>query len=330
MGEYKKPWLTLDEQADLLIGERGLIADRDQLISHLASVGYYRLSGYWYIFKRSAQTGGSGDERFLEGTTFDEIWKLYTFDRQFRLVVLDAIERVEIYFRTQLAYRLAGETGAFGFEDRDNLPRLGRDEYDEFIGRCTEELERSREPFAIHFRETYGDRHTLPPYWILVNLMDFGTMLRLYNGAPVGIRNDLAGGLGGELPRIEVVAGCYQHHAQHMRAPRPPVEQGHRDQAGHTRQGEAPRVARAVRGAFRQHVRHPDDPELPARAHRPGHVLACPALRPPEQARRRRAWTHGFRRGLGGVPALEALPARVGRREGRGRLRVMPRGLPHG
>lgn len=23
MGEYKKPWLTLEEQADLLIGERG-------------------------------------------------------------------------------------------------------------------------------------------------------------------------------------------------------------------------------------------------------------------------------------------------------------------
>lgn len=31
MGEYKKPWLTFEEQADLLIVERGLVADRDDL-----------------------------------------------------------------------------------------------------------------------------------------------------------------------------------------------------------------------------------------------------------------------------------------------------------
>lgn len=116
MGEYKKPWLTFEEQADLLIVERGLVADRDDLIAHLANVGYYRLSGYWYIFKRKpeADKEGEKDERFVEGTTFDQIWKLYTFDRQFRLIVLDAIERVEVYFRTQLAYELAGKTGAFG------------------------------------------------------------------------------------------------------------------------------------------------------------------------------------------------------------------------
>lgn len=180
------------------------------------------MSGYWYIFKRGSEAdGGDGDERFVQGTTFDEVWKLYTFDRQFRLVVLDAIERVEIYFRTQLAYRLAGETGAFGFEDRGNLPRLGQDEYDGFIGRCAEELGRSREPFAIHYRETYGDGHELPPYWILVNLMDFGTMLRLYNGAPVGIRNDLAGSLGVSsrvlkswLVAINTVRNICAHHGR--------------------------------------------------------------------------------------------------------------------
>lgn len=198
MGEYTKPWLSFEQQADLLISERGLEADRDDLVRHLADIGYYRLSGYWYIFKRKPKDDENGkkDERFIEGTTFEQIWNLYTFDRQFRLVVLDAIERVEIYFRTQLAYELARKTGAFGFRDKDNLPRLEQDAYHEFIERCTEELERSREPFAIHFKEAYGDEHDLPPYWILVNLMDFGTMLRLYNGASSDIRGKLANDLG--------------------------------------------------------------------------------------------------------------------------------------
>lgn len=39
--EYSKPWLTFERQADLLINERGLIADRDCLIAHLADIGYY-------------------------------------------------------------------------------------------------------------------------------------------------------------------------------------------------------------------------------------------------------------------------------------------------
>ena len=50
--EYAKPFLAFDEQADLLMQERGMIADRDELISRLQSVGYYRLSGYWHRFKK--------------------------------------------------------------------------------------------------------------------------------------------------------------------------------------------------------------------------------------------------------------------------------------
>ena len=195
--EYAKPRLTFGEQADLLINERGLIADRDELIACLAQVGYYRLSGYWYIFKCKPETSevGNKNERFIEGTTFEQIWNLYAFDRQFRLIVFDAIERVEIFFRTRLAYELAGETGTFGFLDRQNLPRLEWRDYLDFMRRCTEELDRSREPFALHFKDTYGDKHDLPPYWVLVNLMDFGTMLRLYNGASVPIRNRIANDL---------------------------------------------------------------------------------------------------------------------------------------
>ena len=198
MGVYAKPWLTFEKQADLLINERGLVADRDDLISHLMDVGYYRLSGYWYIFKRKpiADEQTEKDERFIEGTTFDEIWKLYTFDRQFRLTVLDAIERVEVYFRTRLAYELAKNTGPFGFLENKNLPRFKPEEYIEFINRCKDEYERSREPFVVHFKDAYGDEHELPPYWILVNLMDFGTMLRLYNGASPDIRNKIARDLG--------------------------------------------------------------------------------------------------------------------------------------
>ncbi len=112
--EYTKPFLTFEEQADLLMEERGMIADRDDLIRHLQDVGYYRLSGYWHIHKKR------DSDEFWEGTTFKRVWDMYVFDRQFRLVVLDAVERVEVYMRTQLAYLLAEQTGPFGFLDPAN------------------------------------------------------------------------------------------------------------------------------------------------------------------------------------------------------------------
>lgn len=85
---YAKPWLSFEQQADLLINERGLVADRVNLIKHLAGIGYYRLSGYWYIFKRQPKGNkdNAQDERFTEGTPFDQIWRLYIFDRKFRLL----------------------------------------------------------------------------------------------------------------------------------------------------------------------------------------------------------------------------------------------------
>lgn len=82
---YEKPWLSYEEQADRLI-ERGLLCDREELITRLVNVGYYRLSGYLYIFKSSSATGdeevASDGERFVPGTSLQKVWDLYTFDRQ--------------------------------------------------------------------------------------------------------------------------------------------------------------------------------------------------------------------------------------------------------
>lgn len=61
--EYKKPYLTFEQQADQLT-KRGLGGNRDTLLFALESIGYYRLSGYWHIFHT--------DNTFHEGTTIEK------------------------------------------------------------------------------------------------------------------------------------------------------------------------------------------------------------------------------------------------------------------
>ena len=101
--EFVKPPLSYADQAALLI-ERGLVvSDPNVLMRQLEAVGYYRLCAYWHPFKQA-------DSSFVPGTSFDAVWNRYVFDRQLRLAVMDAIERVEIAIRTALVNRARDAT----------------------------------------------------------------------------------------------------------------------------------------------------------------------------------------------------------------------------
>lgn len=211
--EYEKPYMTLGELADRLMA-RGLSADRDDLVEHLRDVGYFRLSGYGNIFKLP-------DGTFRDGASFSEVWRLYAFDRQLRLCALDAVERVEVWLRARLAHLLARDHGPFGYLEPEGLPRLGEGRREAFMRRCRAEYARSSEPFAVHFREKYGDSHDMPPIWTLANMMDFGSALTLYRGASAEIRNEVASEAGvaarvleSWLVAINTLRNCCAHHAR--------------------------------------------------------------------------------------------------------------------
>ena len=93
---YDKPPMTLDALADRL-ATRGLaIPDHDRAVRYLRHIGYYRLSPYTIPFRREGRDG------LREGTTFDDVLDLYVFDRTLRLLVMDALERVEVAVRAAL------------------------------------------------------------------------------------------------------------------------------------------------------------------------------------------------------------------------------------
>ena len=108
--KYEKPALTFAEQANRLLS-RGLVADHNELVNILKAVSYYRLSAYWHTFRIE----GDPDDRLRPGTTLTMVWNRYVFDRQLRLLVMDAIERVEVAIRTQIINRHVLNYGPFGY-----------------------------------------------------------------------------------------------------------------------------------------------------------------------------------------------------------------------
>ncbi len=110
---YDKPALTFDEQLALL-QQRGLhVPDTARARHWLQRVSYYRLSAYFLPFKHG--------ELFRAGTDFDDVAGLYVFDRKLRLLVLDAIERIEVAMRTAVTYEVGHRFGAFGHTDPANF-----------------------------------------------------------------------------------------------------------------------------------------------------------------------------------------------------------------
>jgi abortive infection bacteriophage resistance protein len=212
--KYIKPHLTFEDQARRLIS-RGLVADEDILVSRLETVSYYRLSAYLYPYRNS------GEDTFLPGTTLDTVWYHYTFDRQLRLHMMDAIERVEVAMRTQLVYHFSQTFGAFGYRDIRNLPAINQGHYHSWVEDLRKEVGRSRETFIDHFQHKYGDEHDMPPIWMLAEIMSFGHMVTFFNGASDSIRQQIADQYG--IPRevlsswllsINYVRNICAHHGR--------------------------------------------------------------------------------------------------------------------
>ena len=182
--KYEKLPLSFKEQAEKLIS-RGLEGDKNLLINTLKNVNYYRLSGYLHPYKNS-------DDSFKSGTTFEKVWSHYTFDRHLRLMVMDAIERIEISIRTKLIYYIGHETEAFGYFDLCCYPNMTKKEFFLLVKIITDEVERSSEVFVKHFYNKYGDMHKVLPIWMAGEIVSLGCTLKIYEGISNKIKQNVA------------------------------------------------------------------------------------------------------------------------------------------
>lgn len=225
---YAKPARTFEDQADLLL-QRGLLADKEDLVRRLKCVNYYRITGYLYPFRCCLSRRMTRDiypetdaDRFVPGTTLDHFWTRYTFDRRLRLLVFEATERIENAVKAQMAEIYSNAYGPFGLEDPANFPGFSdADRYRRFTEQLEKEYSRSREDFVEHFKSTYGDVHTLPPLWAMIEVMSFGSVVTLYRNSDVAVQQKVAVHFGVKphvlrswLLSLNTVRNLCAHHAR--------------------------------------------------------------------------------------------------------------------
>ena len=96
-----KPGTSIQDQI-LLLRSRGMQISDSEAQQWLQFVSYYRLSGYWFPTYQDGDQDGSKKDIFKPNTAFSDIVALYEADRKLRTLIHDAVERIEVAFRTQI------------------------------------------------------------------------------------------------------------------------------------------------------------------------------------------------------------------------------------
>ncbi|EHH2471566.1 MULTISPECIES: Abi family protein [Vibrio] len=173
---YNKSTMSPQSLLDKL-KQRGLvIPDENAALNALKFIGYFRLRGYCYPFYQMTQERKPLPvlpKTFIEGTTFDDIVSLYEFDRRVRLLIIEEIQKVEVGLRTCISEHMANSHGPHWFM---NLAVLSPTfEYDGFHARIKD----AKELFISHYYDNYQSP-SLPPSWMITEVLTFGTWSRLY------------------------------------------------------------------------------------------------------------------------------------------------------
>ena len=177
MAAYNKQPKTFADQLALL-KQRGLVvADDAVVLQALQHCNYYRLRAYWLPFEVTPPPA-QGQHAFVPGTTLETVLVHYEFDRKLRALVLDALERVEVSFRTSWAYNIAHAAGAHGHLEQ----RLYRDaqRHASDCAALMTTVNDSKETFVRHYLRTYNTP-AHPPIWAACEILTFGELSRWYD-----------------------------------------------------------------------------------------------------------------------------------------------------
>lgn len=169
---YTKPALDYTGQLQQL-RDRGLRIKNDAKALHLLeNISYYRLSGYWHpmlAIPKSAHI-------FKPGSTFNNAFNLYCFDRELRKLMLGELEKIEVAVRAKMIYILSHRHGAFWYTNSTLFDNPG--DHAATLASMNREYARTDEKFISDFKSKYSD--PMPPSWMMLEITSFGGLSMLF------------------------------------------------------------------------------------------------------------------------------------------------------
>lgn len=173
----KKQFLTYDEQITFLEEKKGLmISDKEYAKKILLKIGYFPLiNGYKEVFKQSI------NDQFQKGTTFEDIYELYSFDNELRNIFLKYILMAERNIKSSLSYHFCKEYGDLqsDYLSVNNYDYTGKKKnvINKMVKIMSGQLRYDSDYVYIrHYMTTYQ----YVPLWVLMNVLTIGQLSKIY------------------------------------------------------------------------------------------------------------------------------------------------------
>ena len=183
----KKEFRTLDEQVNIMINKGLVVNDIDKAKDILFRENYFFINGYRTLFYTK-------DRRFVEGTTFDELYSLFLFDRNLRNIMFKYILVFENNIKSIISYQMSKK---YGYKEKEylNPKNFNQDmkekrRVEDVINKMNRQIRINGEKHTATFH--YITKYHYIPLWILVKVLSFGLINELFGILKEEDQNEIA------------------------------------------------------------------------------------------------------------------------------------------
>ena len=173
-----KIFKTIDEQIKILQSKGLIINDEAKTKEILFRENYFFLNGYRHLLMGSNKQSG-----FIPGSTFEELYAIFIFDRKLRNIFFKNILIVENNIKSIISYQLSKK---YGFREKEYLnaknftgDKLAARQVNDILNKVRRQMRvNGRQHTAtMHYIDHYG----YIPLWVLVKILSFGIMAEFYS-----------------------------------------------------------------------------------------------------------------------------------------------------
>lgn len=174
----RKTFKTLDEQIEILKSRGLIITDIGKTKKILLRENYFFINGYRHLFMKSNK-----DSNFIPGTTFEELYAMFVFDRRVRNIFFKNLLILENNIKSLISYQLSKK---YGFKEKDylNPKNFSKDsmksrQVHDVLNKVKRQIRVNGKQHSatMHYMTNYG----YIPLWILVKVLSFGIVAELYD-----------------------------------------------------------------------------------------------------------------------------------------------------
>ena len=172
-----KEFKNLDEQIAIMEHKGMTVNDKEHAKEVLMRENYFFLNGYRHIFLKSVT-----DKKFIPGTTFEELYSLFLFDRSFRNIIFKNLLVIENNIKSIISYQLSKK---YGYKESEYLKSKNFTSNPERSRQVQDLIKKMKRQVRVNAKQHSATSHYVNnygyiPLWILVKVLSFGIVGELY------------------------------------------------------------------------------------------------------------------------------------------------------